>query len=156
MCALNMSSTSTRSVKIVMKLTLTLWVLAGLPESPRLQIVCSKTKWVTNYNTHIENEVYPYSWTSNHKKIAEGVRGLRRVSRFLHQISKWLNFIIPFRFLYNGMINIFVNDQPKVISRETSLPLFADDSRSFRWILGQDDCDKLQDGLNELFNWSCT
>lgn len=40
---------------------------------------------------------------------------------------------------------------PKVIWRETSLPLFAGDSKRFRLIFGQDDCDKLQDGLNDLF-----
>ena len=51
---------------------------------------------------------------------------------------------------------IFINDMPKVISRETSLPLFADDSKCFRLVLGQDDGDQLQDDLNELFKWSCT
>ena len=46
---------------------------------------------------------------------------------------------------------------PKVIWRETSLPLFADDSKCFRLIFGQDDCDKLLDGLNDLlllWEWS--
>ena len=42
---------------------------------------------------------------------------------------------------------IFINDMPYVISKETSLPLFADDSKCFRLILGQDD-------LNKLFQWS--
>ena len=36
---------------------------------------------------------------------------------------------------------------PNVISKETSLPLFADDSKCFRLILGRDD-------LNKLFQWS--
>ena len=49
---------------------------------------------------------------------------------------------------------IFINDMPYVISKETSLPLFADDSKCFRLILGQDDGDKLQDDLNKLFQWS--
>ena len=47
----------------------------------------------------------------------------------------------------------FINDMPNVISEETSLPLFADDSKCFRLILGRDDGDKLQDDLNELFAW---
>ena len=43
---------------------------------------------------------------------------------------------------------------PNAISKETSLPLFADDSKCFRLILGPDDGDKLQDDLNKLFQWS--
>ena len=43
---------------------------------------------------------------------------------------------------------------PNVISKETSLPLFADDSKCFHLILGRDDGDKLQDDLNKLFQWS--
>ena len=43
---------------------------------------------------------------------------------------------------------------PNVISKETSLPLFADDSKCFRLILGWDDGNKLQDDLNKLFQWS--
>ena len=42
---------------------------------------------------------------------------------------------------------LFINDMPNVISKETSLPLFADDSKCFRLILGRDD-------LNKLFQWS--
>ena len=45
---------------------------------------------------------------------------------------------------------------PNAISKETSLPLFADDSKCFRLVLGREDGDKLQDNLNELFRWSCT
>ena len=44
---------------------------------------------------------------------------------------------------------------PKAISKETSLPLFADDSKCFQVILGRDDVEKLQDDLNKLFQWSC-
>ena len=44
---------------------------------------------------------------------------------------------------------------PNVISKETSLPLFADDSKRFRLILGREDSGKLQDELNKLFQWSC-
>ena len=43
---------------------------------------------------------------------------------------------------------LFINDVPNAISKETSLPLFADDSKCFRLILGWDDGDKLQDDLN--------
>ena len=50
---------------------------------------------------------------------------------------------------------LFINDMPNVISKETSLPLFADDSKCFRVILGRDDGVKLQDDLNKLFQWSC-
>ena len=42
-----------------------------------------------------------------------------------------------------------------LISKETSLPLFANDSECFRLILGWDDGDKLQDDLNQIFQWSC-
>ena len=49
---------------------------------------------------------------------------------------------------------LFINDMPNVISKETSLPLFADDSKCFHLILGRDDGDKLQDDLNKLFQWS--
>ena len=45
---------------------------------------------------------------------------------------------------------------PNVISKETSLSLFADDSKRFRLILGREDGGKLQDELNKLFQWSCT
>ena len=46
---------------------------------------------------------------------------------------------------------LFINDMPNATSKETSLPLFADDSKCFRLILGRDDGDKLQDDLNKLF-----
>ena len=46
---------------------------------------------------------------------------------------------------------LFINDMPDAISKETSLPLFADDSKCFRLILGRDDGYKLQDELNKLF-----
>ena len=49
---------------------------------------------------------------------------------------------------------LFINDMPNAISKETSLPLFADDSKCFPLILGWDDGDKLQDDLNKLFQWS--
>ena len=50
---------------------------------------------------------------------------------------------------------LFINDMPNAISKETSLPLFADDSNCFRLILGRDDGGKLRDDLNKLFQWSC-
>ena len=43
---------------------------------------------------------------------------------------------------------------PNVISKETSLPLFADDSKCCRFTLGRDDGDKLQNDLNQIFQWS--
>ena len=48
----------------------------------------------------------------------------------------------------------FYQCMPNAISKETSLPIFADDSKCFRLILGRDDGDKLQDDLNKLFQWS--
>ena len=51
---------------------------------------------------------------------------------------------------------IFINNMPNVISKDTSLPLFADDSKCFRLILGQKDGDELQDDLNKLLTWSYT
>ena len=46
---------------------------------------------------------------------------------------------------------LFINDMPNAISKETLLPLFADDPKCFRLILGRDDGEKLQDDLNNLF-----
>ena len=45
---------------------------------------------------------------------------------------------------------------PNCISRETSLPLFADDSKCFRVILGQDDGNALQNDLDRLLDWTKT
>lgn len=45
---------------------------------------------------------------------------------------------------------------PSEVSRETSLPLFADDSKCFRVVLGHDDGDSLQEDLSNLFDWFCT
>ena len=49
---------------------------------------------------------------------------------------------------------LFISDMPNAISKETSLPLFADDSKCFRLILERDEGDKLQDDLNKLFQRS--
>jgi len=49
---------------------------------------------------------------------------------------------------------VYINDMPDVISGDTSLLLFPDDSRCFRLILGQDDGDKLQEDLNKLIERS--
>ena len=46
---------------------------------------------------------------------------------------------------------IFINDMPDVIFNETSLLLFADDSKFFRLILGREGGDTLQNDSNELF-----
>jgi hypothetical protein len=51
---------------------------------------------------------------------------------------------------------IYINDMPNCISRETSLPLFADDSKCFRVILGQDDGNALQNDLDRLLDWTKT
>lgn len=51
---------------------------------------------------------------------------------------------------------IFINDMPSSISQGTSLPLFADDSKCFRLILGQDDGIKLQNDLTNLCKWAST
>ena len=46
---------------------------------------------------------------------------------------------------------IYINDMPGVIWGDKSLPLFADDSKCFHIVLGQNDGDKLQEDLNKLF-----
>ena len=51
---------------------------------------------------------------------------------------------------------IYINDMPNCISRETSLPLFADDSKCIRVILGQDDGNALQNDLDRLLDWTKT
>ena len=53
------------------------------------------------------------------------------------------------------VLSNFTNDIPNVISRETSLSLFADDSKCFCLVLSQDN-NKLQDDLDELFRQPCT
>ena len=45
---------------------------------------------------------------------------------------------------------------PNCISRETSLPLFADDSKCFRVIFGQDNGNALQNDLDRLLDWTKT
>ena len=50
---------------------------------------------------------------------------------------------------------LFINDMLDAVSKETSLPVFADDSKCFRLILGRHDGEKLKDDLNKLFQWSC-
>lgn len=47
----------------------------------------------------------------------------------------------------------FINDMPYAISKEISLPFFADDSKCFHLIPSRDDGDKLQDDLNKLLQW---
>ena len=54
------------------------------------------------------------------------------------------------------LIYIYINDMPNCISRETSLPLFADDSKCFRVILGPDDGNALQNDLDRLLDWTKT
>ena len=44
---------------------------------------------------------------------------------------------------------------PNVISKETLLPFFADDSKCFCLIFGRDEGEKLHDDLNQIFQWSC-
>jgi hypothetical protein len=51
---------------------------------------------------------------------------------------------------------IYINDMPNCISRETSLPLFADDSKCFRVILGQDYGNALRNDLDRLSDWTKT
>ena len=74
--------------------------------------------------------------------------------------NKWSDFLLLTSGVPQGSILgsllflLFISDMPNVISKETSLPLFADDSKCFRLILGRDDGDKLQDDLNKLFQWS--
>ncbi|CAB4022732.1 excitatory amino acid transporter 1-like [Paramuricea clavata] len=51
---------------------------------------------------------------------------------------------------------IYINDMPNCISEKTSLPLFADNSKCFRLILGQEDGIRLQDDLNNVLDWAHT
>ncbi|CAB4026200.1 Hypothetical predicted protein, partial [Paramuricea clavata] len=51
---------------------------------------------------------------------------------------------------------IYINDMPNCISEKTSLPLFANDSKCFSLILGQEDGIRLQDDLNNVLDWAHT
>ena len=51
---------------------------------------------------------------------------------------------------------IYISDMPNCISRETSLPLFADDSKCFRVIFGQDNGNALRNDLDRLLDWTKT
>jgi len=48
---------------------------------------------------------------------------------------------------------IYINDISNEVS--SSLRLFADDCLLYRIISSPDDCAKLQNDLNKVYNWSC-
>ena len=61
---------------------------------------------------------------------------------------------VPQRSILGPLLFFYINEMPGVISEDTSLPLFAEDSKCFHLVLCQDDGIKLQEDLNKLFEWS--
>ena len=61
---------------------------------------------------------------------------------------------VPQRSILGPLLFFYINEMPGVISEDTSLPLFAEDSKCFQLVLCQDDGIKLQEDLNKLFEWS--
>ena len=58
---------------------------------------------------------------------------------------------VPQRSILGPLLFFYINEMPGVISEDTSLPLFAEDSKCFHLVLRQDDGIKLQEDLNKLF-----
>ena len=50
---------------------------------------------------------------------------------------------------------VYVNDLPQCISDESTLAMFADDTKCYRPVRDLSDCRELQNNLNNLANW-CT
>ena len=49
---------------------------------------------------------------------------------------------------------LFINDLPDVVMHGSDVYLYADDTKIFRRITNEEDCDKLQEDLDELRKWS--
>ena len=49
---------------------------------------------------------------------------------------------------------LFINDLPETIKNNTDIYLFADDTKIFRAIYNDDDCQKLQEDLDSLYSWT--
>lgn len=51
---------------------------------------------------------------------------------------------------------LFINNLPEVVKHGSEVYLYPDDTKIFRRITNGQDCDKLQEDLNELRIWSET
>ena len=51
---------------------------------------------------------------------------------------------------------VYVNDLPHCISGESTLAMFADDTKCYRPVRELSDCEELQNDLNDIVNWSTT
>lgn len=49
---------------------------------------------------------------------------------------------------------MFINDLPDVVKNGSEVYLYADDTKIFRRISSTEDCNKLQEDLDELLKWS--
>lgn len=49
---------------------------------------------------------------------------------------------------------IFINDLPDCLKNQSEIYLYADDTKIFRKIVSRDDCEKLQEDLNEMKLWT--
>ena len=49
---------------------------------------------------------------------------------------------------------LFINDLPETIKNNSDVYLFADDTKNFRAIYNEEDCQKLQEDLDAIHNWT--
>ena len=69
--------------------------------------------------------------------------------------SSWLNVSsgVPQGSILGPMLFLlFINDMPKVVS-SSKLSLFADDAKCYRKVLSHNDCQLLQNDINNLYDY---
>ena len=49
---------------------------------------------------------------------------------------------------------LFINDLPDNITNDSEIYMYADDTKFFRCIKEQNDCQKLQQNVQDLYSWS--
>ena len=80
----------------------------------------------------------------------------RELSVVKGEVSDWLTITsgVPQGSLLGPLLFIiYINDLPGVISKDSSLALYADDSKLYRIINSQDDMSSFQDDLDKISDW---
>ena len=91
-------------------------------------------KWIRSYLTDRRQRVVVEGSSSDWLPVASGV--------------PQCSILGPFLFL------LYVNDLPSCLSSNSTLALFADDSKCYKEITSPDDCLTLQQDIDSLLNWS--